>query len=67
VITYIPHQPIPPLLMDVRTAGEEMWERSAATPGVLTTSYNANSEMRGEVLRRSDKGYRGQQSSTPRI
>ena len=66
MITYIPHQPIPPLLMDARTAGEEMWERSAATPGVLTTSYNANSEMRGEVLRRSDNGYRGQQSSTPR-
>jgi hypothetical protein len=40
----------------VRTAGEEMWERSAATPGVLTTSYNANSEMRGEVFKRRDNG-----------
>jgi hypothetical protein len=44
------------LSSDVRTAGEEMWERSAATPGVLTTSYNANSEMRGEVFKRRDNG-----------
>ena len=33
-----------------------MWERSAATPGVLTTSYNANSVIRGEVLRSRDNG-----------
>jgi hypothetical protein len=43
--------------MDIRTAGEEMWERSAATPGVFTTSYNASSVIRGEVLRRRDNGY----------
>lgn len=42
--------------MALRTAGEEMCERSAATPGVLTTSYKANSVMRGEVLRRRDNG-----------
>jgi hypothetical protein len=38
------------------TAGEEMWERSAATPGVLTTSYRASSSMRGLPLRRRDRG-----------
>jgi hypothetical protein len=47
----------PLLFMDIRTAGEEMWERSAATPGVFTTSYNASSVIRGEVLRRRDNGY----------
>jgi hypothetical protein len=39
------------------TAGEEMWERSAATPGVLTTSYRASSSMRGLALRRRDRGW----------
>lgn len=34
-----------------------MWERSAATPGVLTTSYNANSVIKGEVLRSRDNGF----------
>jgi hypothetical protein len=59
VIFYIPHQPSPLLLLlstSIRTAGEEMWDRSAATPGVLTTSYNANSVIRGEVLSRRDNG-----------
>jgi hypothetical protein len=52
-----PHQPVfASFSVGLRTAGDEIWERSAATPGVLTTSYNANSEMRGEVLRRRDNG-----------
>lgn len=55
-ITYIPDQPVSASILGVHTAGDEIWERSAATPGVLTTSYNANSEMRGEVLRRRDNG-----------
>jgi hypothetical protein len=41
-----------------RTAGLEMWDKSVATPGVPTTSYRANSDMRGHVLRRRDNGYR---------
>jgi hypothetical protein len=45
------------------TAGDEMWDRSAATPGVLTTSYSASSEMSGEVLRRRDRGWRLRQQS----
>lgn len=41
-----------------RTAGEEMCDRSAATPGVLTTSYRASSSMRGLVLRSRERGCR---------
>ena len=38
------------------TAFDEMWERSAATPGVLTTSYRASSSTSGESFRSKDKG-----------
>ncbi len=59
-----PHQPFPCLFVEEHTAGDEICERSAATPGVLTTSYSANSVMRGEVLRRRDNGCWSQQCST---
>lgn len=38
------------------TALEEMWDRSAATPGVLTTSYRESSSTRGQSFRRRDNG-----------
>ena len=41
------------------TATEEICDRSAATPGVLTTSYRARSSTRGHVLRSRDRGYNG--------
>jgi hypothetical protein len=45
-----------------------MWERSAATPGVLTTSYKLNLSTSEEALRSSDKGFAGDQLiSTERI
>lgn len=34
-----------------------MWPRSAATPGVLATSYRESSPTRGEVLRSMDRGW----------
>jgi len=41
----------------IRTAIEEMCERSAVTPGVLTTSYRASSSTSGQALSRRDNGY----------
>lgn len=38
------------------TALEEMWDKSAATPGVFTTSYRASSSTSGERLRRRESG-----------
>jgi hypothetical protein len=43
----------------LRTAGEEMWDRSAATPGVLTTSYRASSSTSGDSFRSSESGCGG--------
>jgi hypothetical protein len=41
---------------NIHTATEEMWDRSAATPGVLTTSYRASSSTRGLAFSNSDSG-----------
>lgn len=49
---------------EVRTAGEAMCDRSAATPGVLTTSNRDSSSTRGEIFKSNDNGCdRGQQTS----
>jgi hypothetical protein len=39
------------------TAGVEMCDRSAATPGVFTTSYRASSVMCWQDLRSRDRGW----------
>jgi hypothetical protein len=45
------------LFVFLLTAFDEMWDRSAATPGVFTTSKRARSSMRVEILQRSERGY----------
>ena len=39
------------------TAMEEMWDKSAVTPGVLTTSYRESSSTKGQAFKRRESGY----------
>ena len=40
----------------ILTATDEMWDRSAVTPGVPTTSNRESSSIRGLALSNKDKG-----------
>lgn len=39
------------------TATEEMWDKSAVTPGVPTTSKRESSSIKGLALSNNDRGY----------
>ena len=52
-------------LLPSNTAIEDMWERSAVTPGVLTTSYRESSSMSGLAFSKSDRGYSKSVSMCP--